>query len=306
MKIISTLSGISMFALLLCCGRPAFAQAVQQESFASPEDAVVALVEATQASDLNALNTIFGVDAKRLLDSGDPIMDQQSREAFLAAYAEKAALMAPDEARRILFIGYEVWPFPIPLVKEHQSWRFDTAAGIQEILFRRIGRNELSSIRVCQAYVDAQHEYAASAHDQIPAGAYAQKIASTPGKQDGLYWISEDPDELSPLGELAADAAAEGYHSNGKPGAFHGYKFRILSAEADSSTRAARSYIDHGQMRGGFALLAQPAEYEISGVMTFIVNQDGVVFEKDLGPKTATMAAGIQQFNADSSWKRVE
>jgi hypothetical protein len=305
MKITSILCGIAMCALL-CCGRPVFAQAVQQKSFASPEDAVVELVEATQATDLSALNAIFGADAKRLLNSGDPIMDQQSREAFLAAYAEKAVLMMPDDARRILFIGYEVWPFPIPLVKEHQSWRFDTAAGIQEILFRRIGRNELSTIRVCQVYVEAQHEYASSAHDHIPAGAYAQKIASTPGKQDGLYWKSEDPDQLSPLGELAADAAAEGYHSDGKPGAFHGYIFRILTAETDSATRGARSYIDHGQMRGGFALIAQPAAYEISGVMTFIVNQDGVVYEKDLGPKTATMVAGMQQFSADSSWKRAE
>jgi DUF2950 family protein len=305
MKITSILCGISMCALL-CCGRPVFAQAVQQKTFASPEDAVVALVEATQATDLNALNTIFGVDAKRLLDSGDPIMDQQSREAFLVAYAEKAVLMMQDDARRTLFIGYEVWPFPIPLVKEHQSWRFDTAAGIQEVLFRRIGRNELSTIRVCQAYVDAQQEYAASAHDQIPAGAYAQKIASTPGRQDGLYWKSEDPDQLSPLGELAADAAVEGYHGNAKPGAFHGYVFRILTAESDSGTRRERNYIDHGLMRDGFALIAQPAEYEISGVMTFIVNQDGVVYQKDLGPETATIAAGIRQFSADSSWKRVE
>jgi hypothetical protein len=305
MKITSIVCGISMYALL-SCARPALAQAEQQKSFASPEDAVVELVEATQAADPNALNAIFGADAKRLLDSGDPIMDQQSREAFLAAYAENAVLMMPDDARRILFIGYEAWPFPIPLVKEHQSWRFDTAAGIQEILFRRIGRNELNTIRVCQAYVDAQNEYAASAHDQTPAGAYAQKIASTPGKQDGLYWKSEDPDQLSPLGELAADAAADGYHSDRKPGAFHGYIFRILRAESYSGTRRARSYIEHGQMRGGFALIAQPAEYEISGVMTFIVNQEGVVYQKDLGSKTPTMAAGIQQFSVDSTWKRVE
>jgi DUF2950 family protein len=242
----------------------------------------------------------------QLLDSGDPIMDQQTREAFLAAYAEKAILMTPDDARRILFIGNEVWPFPIPLVKENRSWRFDTAAGIQEILFRRIGRNELSTIGVCQVYVDAQHEYAASAHDHIRAGAYAQKIVSTPGKQDGLYWKSENPSQLSPLGELAADAAAEGYHSDAKPGAFHGYIFRILTAESDSGTRGEPSYINHGQMRGGFALIAQPAQYEISGVMTFIVNKDGVVYEKDLGPKTETIAAGIQQFKVDSSWKRVE
>jgi Protein of unknown function (DUF2950) len=305
MKITSIMCGISIYALL-SCARPVLAQAEQQKSFASPEEAVVELVEATQANDLIALNAIFGLDAKRLLDSGDPIMDQQNREAFLAAYAENAVLMMPDDARRTLFIGYEVWPFPIPLVKEHQSWRFDTAAGVQEILFRRIGRNELSTIRVCQAYVDAQHEYASSAHDQIPAGAYAQKIASTPGKQDGLYWKSEDPDQLSPLGELAADAAADGYHSDAKPGAFHGYIFRILRAESSSGTRRARSYIDHGQMRGGFALIAQPAEYEISGVMTFIVNQDGVVYQKDLGPKTLAMAAGIQQFSADSTWKKVE
>jgi hypothetical protein len=304
MKITPIGCGLALGALI-GCSVAVFAQTVQQKSFVSPEEAVVEMVEATQATDFNALTAIFGANGKTLLVSGDPIMDQQSRETFLAAYAEQADLMTVDDSRRILYIGYEAWPFPIPLVKEQQSWRFDTAAGLEEILFRRIGRNELSTIRVCRVYVDAQHEYAASSHDRIPAGAYAKRIASTPGRQDGLYWQSEDPEQLSPLGELAADAAAEGYNNDGKP-AFHGYIFRILTAENNSSAGSERSYIVKGQMRSGFALIAHPAEYGSSGVMSFIVNKDGVVYEKDLGPKTATVAAGIQQFTVDSSWKRVE
>lgn len=305
MKISSIMASIAVTALLGCgsvLAQSAPAK-VQQKTFATPEDAVVALVDANKAADLNALRALFGAAGERLLDSGDPVRDQRSREVFLVAYMEKAALMTVSPTREVLYVGNEEWPFPIPLVKQGQEWRFDTAAGAQEILFRRIGRNELTTIRVCQAYVDAQQEYAEQAHDGKPAGVYAQKIASTPGKHDGLYWKSEDPEQLSPLGELAAEAAAEGYRNlKGQPAAYHGYTFRILTGEGGS----AGSYIVNGEMRGGFALLAVPAVYGSSGVMSFMVNQIGVVYEKDLGPNTTAIAAKIDQFNTDSGWQKVE
>ena len=260
---------------------------VPQKTFATPEDAVVALVDGNKSGDLDALRALFGPEGEKLLESGDPVRDQRSREVFLVAYMEKAALMTVSPTREVLYIGNEEWPFPIPLVKQGQAWRFDTAEGAKEILFRRIGRNELTTIRVCQAFVDAQQEYAAEAHDGKPAGIYAQKIVSTPGKHDGLYWKSDDPEQLSPLGELAAEAAAEGYRNvKGQPPAYHGYNFRILTGEGDSAKSG--SYIVNGEMRGGFAVLATPAIYGSSGVMSFMVNQKGVVYEKDLGPDTAT------------------
>jgi hypothetical protein len=294
MKISSIISGL-MFAAFLGGGSHAIAQAVQQKTFASAEDAVVALVDLDKAGDVNALRALFGPDADKVLVSGDPVMDQRHREVFLTAYAERAGLMSVSPTRSILYIGNEDWPFPIPLVKEGQTWRFDTAGGAQEILYRRIGRNELTTIRVCQAYVDAQREYAAKSHDGNPAGVYAQKIASTPGKQDGLYWKSDDPEQLSPLGEFAAEAAAEGYrHTDGQAPAYHGYLFRVLSGDGGSGKSA------------GFGLLATPAVYGSSGVMSFMVNQHGVVYEKDLGPDTATVAAAISQFKPGAGWSKVK
>jgi hypothetical protein len=290
----------------LCFTLAASAQDAKQKTFATPEDAVVALVEAGKAADGTALRALFGAEGDKLLSSGDPVMDQRNREVFLVAYSEQAALMAVSPTAAVLYIGNEDWPFPIPLIKEGTAWRFDTAAGAQEILYRRIGRNELTTIRVCRAYVEAQKEYAAKAHDGKPIGVYAERIASTPGKQDGLFWKSEDPEHMSPLGEFAAEAAAEGYkHVEGRPAAFHGYIFRILTG-GESAGGAAASYIVNGKMRGGFALIASPAVYGSSGVMTFIVNQDGVVYEKDLGSETAKTVAAITEFKVDASWRQTE
>lgn len=305
----NTSSIMRRFAVVafLCCGLSAFAQNAKQKTFATPEDAVVAVVDAAKAGNTNELLAIFGTGGEKLLSSGDAVMDQRNREVFLVAYAERAALMAAGPARRILYIGNEDWPFPIPLVKEGQAWRFDTAAGAQEILFRRIGRNELSTIRVCQTFVEAQKEYAATGHDGKPTGLFAQKFASTPGKRDGLYWKSKDPEELSPLGEFAAEAASEGYRrAEGQPTPFHGYFFRILNAQGKSAKRGARSYIVNGEMRDGFALIAFPAVYRVSGVMTLLVNQDGVVYQKDLGSETAKIAAEITQFDPNSGWEKVK
>jgi Protein of unknown function (DUF2950) len=309
MKISSITIGIAV-TTLLGCGSVLAQNAqptVQQKTFSTPEDAVVALVDGNKSGDLNALRALFGAVGEKLLDSGDPVIDQRSREVFLVAYSERAALMTVSPTREILYVGNEEWPFPIPLVKEGQAWRFDTAAGAQEILYRRIGRNELTTIRVCQAYVDAQQEYAAQAHDGKPAGIYAQRIASTAGKHDGLYWKSDDPEQLSPLGEFAAEAAAEGYRNvNAQPPAYHGYNFRVLTGEGDAAKAGAGSYIVDGEMRGGFALLATPAVYGSSGVMSFMVNKSGVVYEKDLGPNTNAVAAKIDRFNPDSGWRKAE
>jgi hypothetical protein len=292
---------------LLCCGLSAFAQNAKQKTFATPEDAVVAAVDAAKLGNTNELLAIFGPEGEKVISSGDPVMDQRSREVFLVAYAERAELKPEGATRRILYVGNEDWPFPIPLVKNGQAWRFDNAAGAQEILFRRIGRNELNTIGVCQTFVEAQQEYAAKGRDGKSAGLYAQKFASTPGKHDGLYWKPEDPEELSPLGELAAEAASEGYsRTEGQPTPFQGYFFHILNAQGKSAKHGARSYIVNGEMRDGFALIAFPAAYGVSGVMTFIVNQDGVVYQKDLGSDTAKLAARITEFDPDSGWEKVK
>jgi hypothetical protein len=305
-----TTSIIPVFAAatLLCCGHTALAQDVTQKTFATPEDAVVALVDAAATANTNELRAIFGPDGDKIVQSGDPVMDHRNREVFLVAYGERGSLMEDGPARRILYIGNEDWPFPIPLVKEGSTWRFDTAAGAQEILARRIGRNELSTIKVCQVYVDAQNEYAAAPHDFQASGAYAQKFVSSFGKHDGLYWRSEGFENQSPLGEFAADAAAEGYRGTpGQPAAgpvpFHGYLYRILTADGPADNR--RSYIVNGQMRKGFALIAYPAEYGVSGVMSFIVNQDDRVYEKDLGADTAAVAAKISRYDPADGWNQV-
>lgn len=306
MNISSLIARFAASALVLCCFG-AVAEPLQQKTFTTPEDAVVAFVDAAVAGNTQELLALFGPEGQKVLISGDPVMDQRNREVFLVAYAERAALMAVSPTRRILYIGYEDWPLPIPLVKEGKTWRFDTAAGAQEILYRRIGRNELNTIDVAQVYVDAQQEYAAQARDGKPAGAYAQRIASTPGKHDGLFWKSDDSEELSPLGEFAAGAAAQGYRgTDQQPTPFHGYIYRTLTAQGKSATGGERNYIVNGEMRNGFALIAYPAAYRVSGVMTFIVDQDGVVYQKDLGAETLKIAADMSRFDPDPSWRKVQ
>jgi hypothetical protein len=306
MNISSTIARVAAVVLITLTSS-ALGEESQQKTFATPEDAVVALVDAAVAANTQELLALFGPDGKKVLDSGDPVMDQRNREVFLVAYAERAALKAIGPNRRVLYIGHEDWPLPIPLVKEGNAWRFDTAAGVQEVLYRRIGRNELNTIDVAQVYVEAQQEYSAQAHDGKPAGAYAQRFASTPGKHDGLYWKSSDPEELSPLGEFAAEAAAQGYRSTDEqPTPFHGYFYRILTAQGKSAMGGERSYLVNGEMRNGFALIAYPAAYRVSGVMTFAVDQDGIVYQKDLGAETPKIAADVSRFDPDSSWHKVE
>ncbi len=249
--------------------------------------------------------SIFGPDGRKIFSSGDPAMDQSSLETFLFAYDEGFRLRE-EHGKRILFIGTEGSPFPIPLVKDGGIWRFDTAAGLDLVVSRRIGSNELNAVGGCMAYVEAQREYAKKAHDGKAAGAYARRFASTPGRQDGLYWEAAEFEESSPLGGLAALAAEDGYRrSESKPLPFYGYFYRILTAQGKNAVGGPRDYLADGELRGGFGLIAFPAEYGNSGVMTFIVNHDGVVRKKDLGPDTAKIVAGVSAFDPDPAWTEV-
>lgn len=296
---------ILTLALMSPASKAAFGET--QKAFPTPEAAVVALVDAAKAGDTDELLAIFGPEGQKVLSSGDAVADRQNREVFLVAYEEGAWLEPDGKDKRFLYIGNEDWPFPIPLVKSAGGWRFDTAAGVEEILYRRVGRNEFSAIRACLAYVGAQKEYASRGRDGKPAGIYAQRIVSQPDKHDGLYWKVNEDEELSPLGELVAEAAQEGYaRREGQATPFHGYYFRILTAQGKDASGGTKSYLADGEMTGGFALIAYPAEYGNSGVMSFIVNQDGIVFEKDLGPDTATLAAAIQEYEPDRTWSAVE
>ena len=280
----------------------------QQRVFASPEDAVKALIEAGKSDDSAALMKIFGPESKDAVGSGDPVADRENRKAFVAAYEEANKLVREGDAKAVLQVGKEDWPFPIPIVKQGESWRFDTKAGKEEILNRRIGKNELSVIQVCLAYVDAQREYATKDRNKDGLLEYAQKFRSSPGKKDGLYWEAKEGEPSSPLGPLAAQAVKAGYktESQGQPTPYHGYYFKILTGQGKNARGGAYDYVVKGKMMGGFALVAWPAKYASSGVVTFIVNHDGVVYEKDLGPKTASVASGMTKFDADSSWKKIE
>jgi hypothetical protein len=282
------------------------AQAVAQVSFATPEEAATALLQALKSEDTDKLKAIFGPDAQQTLSSGDVISDRHDREVIALAMQQTWRWVPRGSKSKELLIGDEHWPFPIPLTKKTSGWQFDTQAGKEEVLARRIGRNELLVIDICRAYPLLQQEYASQPHDGKPAGLYAQKIRSTPGRQDGLYWAVKPGERSSPLGDLAADAAADGYTPDKSPTSpFWGYYFRILTAQGKSAPGGAGSYIVDGDMSGGFALIAYPSKYAYSGVMTFIVNQSGVVYEKDLGPETSALAGSMSEYNPDKSWKVV-
>ena len=277
-------------------------------TFASPEEAVRALNDAVKAGKLDEVVAIFGPEGKELVDSSDPATARQNREVFVAAMAERWRL-EDQGANRVLVIGNEDWPFPVPLVKDGNAWRFDTASGKEEVLARRIGRNELATIRACLAYVNAQRLYAAHPHDGKPTGLFAQSFRSDTGRQNGLYWPAGRGDKPSPLGDLVAQAAQDGVAvgtSGSEPAPFHGYFFRILTKQGPAAPGGARDYIANGAMSGGFALVAWPAQYDVTGVMTFIVNQDGSVREKDLGPDTASAARALGDYNPDDTWVLVE
>jgi len=297
--------------LVVAIGAPALLAAdAMQKSFASPEEAVTALVEAIKAGDKKAMMAILGPEARPLISSGDRVTDKQGRQHFVDAYEQAHKLEPVGNAKVILSIGKDDWPLPIPLVKVGDAWRFDTPAGKEEILNRRIGRNELNTIQVCLAIVDAQREYARMGHGGGSGPEYAQKFVSDPGRRNGLYWKALEADEPpSPLGPLVAQARAEGYggkRTKGKPVPYYGYLFRMVTAQGQDALGGAYDYVVNGRMIGGFAVVAYPARYGVSGVMTFIVNQDGVVYQKDLGPDTAKLALGMKTYNPDNTWKKAE
>jgi hypothetical protein len=273
--------------------------------FTSPEQAVAALMAATKAGDRAAVDAIFGPDVKDLL-SGDPRQDALEFAAFAKSIAKYAHLAKTADDRYVLDVGGQNWPMPIPLVKKDGSWYFDTLAGKDEILSRRIGEDELTVIGVCHTYVQAQHEYASEDRDGSGVLKFASKLKSSEGKKDGLYWPAGPDEEQSPFGPLVAEARAEGYGpKDGKPQPFHGYRFKILTAQGPSAPGGAFSYVINGNMIAGFALVAYPAHWGESGVMTFIVNQWGRVYERNLGADSADIAAEMTDFDPDGDWALV-
>ena len=283
-----------------------FAATAQQKSFSSAEEAVKAAIAAARSDNDKELLAIFGAQAKEILISGDAVADKERRGRFVAAYDEKNRL-ATQKQGMILIVGRQEWPFPIPLVKKGNAWVFDTAQGKEEILNRRIGENELSAIQVLLAIVDAECEYAIKDRNRDGLLEYAQKILSDPGKKNGLYWESKQGEPQSPLGPIMTRAKSEGYHgkTSSTPVPYHGYFYKLLTAQGKNAGGGAYSYMWRGKMIGGFAVVAYPAEYGNSGVMTFIVNHDGKVFQKNLGSNTASIAKVIKEYNPDSSWTAV-
>lgn len=277
-----------------------------QRSFASPEAAAKALVAAIRSQDLKALTNVLGPGSDEIVESGDAAADKARRARFVKAYEESNKLVRVGDAKAVLNVGKDDWPFPVPIVKDGKGWRFDTNEGKEEILNRRIGRNELAVVQVLQAYVDAQREY----YLRNPQGDkllhYAQRIASSEGKRDGLYFSTNVGEKPSPLGPLVESARAVGYAKakGGEPTPYYGYYYRILTSQGPEARGGSYDYVVQGKMIGGFGLVAWPATYGNSGVMTFIVNQDGVVYEKDLGPETATAVRAVTTFNPDRSWTR--
>jgi hypothetical protein len=272
-------------------------------TFATPEEAVDALVAAGGKQDDTALAALLGPGTEQLLSSGDPVADRRARDAFLARYRTAHELVAGSPDQLALLTGEDRWPLPIPLVRTNGRWWWDADAGADELVRRRIGADELRTISVMRGFVEAENDYAASGHDGRPPGVFTNKLRSSPGKQDGLFWEVGPGERTSPAGPFLAAANAEGYGVSGelvRP--YHGYLFRILTSQGAEANGGARNYLGDGRLSGGFALLAYPAAYGSSGIMTFMVNQDGVVWQRDLGKDTAAAAAAITQFDPDGSW----
>ena len=284
----------------------ALAAKPKQKVFPSPESAVEAFVQALRGHDEKALFILLGPGSEPLISSGDAVDDRERRETFVQLYDEKNRLETTKGKKVIVHVGNKDWPFPIPIVKTGANWRFDTKQGKQEILNRRIGENENEAMQTCLAIVDAQREYAAMDRDGDGLLEYARTIASTPGKQDGLYWATAPGEKPSPLGPLMAKARSEGYRKGEKPVPYNGYFFRILKGQGKGAKGGAYSYLVRDRMVGGFAVVAYPASYAVSGVKTFIVNHEGVVYEKDLGPDTLKLARAMKTYNPDKTWKKAE
>src|SRR5580698_738791 len=295
---------LAVIAVLLavCLSIRSAAQQPGQRTFSSPEDAGNALFTAIQSNDEKTMLDILGRDGKQIVSSGDEAEDTETRAQFVQKYQQLHRLVKEPDGTTTLYIGAENWPTPIPLVSKGSSWYFDTEAGKHEILFRRIGRNEMSTIRVCQELVAAEKEYSTQ------HGEYAGKVFSDPGQHDGLYWKAADGESKSPVGPLVATAVMESDAGNrdGTPTPYRGYYFHILTRQGKNAPGGGKSYLVSGKMTGGFAFVAYPAEYRSSGVMTFIVNDDGVVYQKDLGKKTEALAKAMKEYNPNSTWQKAE
>ncbi len=296
---------LAAVALLLagCFPSGAMAQQKGQKTFSSAEEASNAMVAAAQNNDEKAMLDILGPEGKQIVSSGDDTEDAQNRANFARRYQEMHRLMKEPDGSTTLYIGAENWPSPIPLMNNGTVWYFDTEAGKKEILYRRVGRNEISTIRVCEEFVAAQKEYYSTQHDE-----YAQKVFSDEAQHNGLYWKAADGEPQSPIGPLVASAVAEGYVKPpiGAPTPYRGYYYHIVTRQGKNAPGGAKSYIVNGKMTEGFAFVAYPAEYGSSGVMTFIVDEDGVVYQKDLGQKTAVLAKAMKEYNPGAGWQKSE
>lgn len=279
-----------------------------QQHFSTPEAATEALLAAVRADDPSRIRKVLGPGSDRVIRSGDPVADAQARARFVAAFDKHSKIEPEGDAKATLVIGDKDWPLPFPLVKRADGWRFDARAGAEEILNRRIGRNELAAIQVCLAYVDAQREYAMTQGNHDGMHEYAGKLVSTPGKKDGLYWPTKEGQRLSPLGPLAAKAKEEGYGKgkNASHEPYHGYFYKILTGQGRDAPNGAYDYVADGKMIGGFALVAYPARWGTSGVMTLMVNHEGVVYQKNLGKTTSSIVSKMKRFNPDSSWTKTQ
>jgi Protein of unknown function (DUF2950) len=282
----------------------AVSSASAQQVFPTPEDAATALAGAIKSDTTRDLLKVLGPDAADIMLSGDEVADREARERFVGAYDTKHNVVVEGE-KAFVVVGADDFPLPIPLTRQKAGWKFDAAAGRLEILYRRIGRNELDAIQTCRAYVDAQEEYADKDRTGAGTGVYAQRIVSGPGKKDGLFWPPSEGD-ASPLGAFIAQASTEGYKAGEGRTPYHGYYYRILTQQGPNAPGGALNYVVRGKMIGGFALVAYPAEYGNSGVMTFLVNHSGTVYQKDLGDYTATLVKRMMWFDPDQTWKKVD
>jgi len=296
--------GVGIFILSLTATLQGWAAAAEQpKTFSSPEDAAQAMVDALRKDDRPALITIFGSESKGLLTSGDPVADKNYVQNFLKDYDQMHRFSHGPDSKLFLIVGAENWPMPIPLDKNSAGWHFDTPYGKQELLFRRIGENEISAIRILNAIVAGQHEYYDQTHDNGARKEYAQKILSDEPTHDGLYWKVAAGEPESPIGPLVAEASQEGYGENPRGKPVHGYYFKMLTKQGKEAPGGAKSYVVDGKMTGGFAVLAYPAKYRSSGVMTFLVDADGNVLQKDLGLKTDELAKAMDTYDPDESWQ---
>ncbi len=300
----------ALLAILLCTlsPLPASAQEQGEKTFASPKDAAQALYSAVKADDKSAMLAVLGQSASSIIESGDEVQDKNNRATFVKNFEQMNRWDGVTNGEQVLYLGADNWPFPIPLKKTTAGqWYFDTKGGLQEILFRRIGKNELATIHVCQALVQAQQDYFQQTHDGDATNQYAQKFISDPGKQNGLYWKTAEGQPESPIGPLVAFATAKGYggqHDSPQP--FYGYYYHILTTQGPNAPGGAKNYVADGKMTGGFAFVAYPAEYRNSGVMTFLVDQSGAVYQKDLGPNTDKIASAMKSYNPDHTWVTAE